>query len=184
MQTYAVSLHFSAEAENTIESLVQGLAQACKNDFRIKNKIPPHLTLGMYKAESEKVLLPAFESFCKGFSFAEREIIFARAETFMDKAIFLLPDKASESLLKEANQILCKEFSFVTQPANNGLYLPENYFPHIALGTGLSKPQLRTAKDCMDLMAEESYEKGIFAGVAFLALAKTKPYVVVERKYY
>lgn len=176
MQTFAVSLHFCAEAQNKIESLVQGLARACKNDFRIQNKIPIHMTLGMFKADNEKILLPAFESFCNAFSFAEREIIFDRAETFMDKALCLLPDKASEYFLKEANQILCKEFSCAAQPANKGFYLPENYFPHIALATGLSTSQLRAAKDFI------VFREGVFARSDFLALAKTKPYVVVERR--
>ncbi len=139
------------------------------------------MTLGMFKAESEKILLPAFETFCNAFSFAEREIIFDRAETFMDKALFLLPDKASESFLSKANQILCKEFSSTAHPANNGLYLPENYFPHIALATGLSTQQLRSAKD---FMAGENFGKGICTRADFLALAKTKPYAVVERRGY
>ncbi len=49
-RTYSVSLFFDEKSTAELEALILQVAQITKNDYVVKNKIPPHITIGMFKA--------------------------------------------------------------------------------------------------------------------------------------
>lgn len=75
-------------------------------------------------------VVQAQETFC---------VHFTEIGSFKDKVLFLKPENHAElvKLNKELHTRVLPEF----ESAQNGFYLPENFFPHTTLATGLSKSQ-------------------------------------------
>ena len=63
--TYAVTLYFDDEASVTINNLTASLAQIINNDYMLANKVPAHLTLGMFHVEDSDLQKLNFETFAK-----------------------------------------------------------------------------------------------------------------------
>ena len=65
--TYAVSLHFTPDVNKIITSAVNAIAEVTGNSFIIKNKIPPHVTIGAFHAvkDEEARLIQMVEEFTK-----------------------------------------------------------------------------------------------------------------------
>ena len=135
--TYAVSLHPSKEAEEIIASAVKALADASGNDFIVKSRIPPHITLGAFHATKEKEA--RLLELVTDFSRMQRpgKIQFTGIGSFKKKVIFLKPQKDSflTKMNAELHKILLKEF----ERAENGYYLPQIWVPHTALATRVNQ---------------------------------------------
>lgn len=144
--TYAVTLYFDDDTSNEIRSLMRGLCDITKNDFMIQNEVPPHLTLGMFHVDEADVgkLETRFGEFVEAararlFAGNSSAISFTGFESFLDKVIFIKPEKSD--LLCELNVLLHENFLPYFEAADNRNYLPENWYPHIALGVKLSHEQ-------------------------------------------
>ena len=46
--TYAVSLHFTQDVNEIIFNTMTSIAELTGNDFMIRNKVPPHVTVGAF----------------------------------------------------------------------------------------------------------------------------------------
>ena len=142
--TYALSLCFDKPSCERIRALVSELAQATGNDYLIKNDAPAHLTLGMFHVADENVpaLRSAAADFAKeiGRSFS---LSFGGTDSFLDKVIFLSLKKDSASFLrlKELNAALHQTLLPQFEPGGNRNYLPESFFPHVALAVKLTREQ-------------------------------------------
>ena len=64
--TYEVSLYFEKDSELKIKNLIRQIADVTQNFYRIEKEIPPHITLGMFKAtetqKSKSHLIPVIEA--------------------------------------------------------------------------------------------------------------------------
>ena len=141
--TYAITLYFDDDTTEWIRTLTAQLAEVTENDFMTANNVPPHLTVGMFhvgEADVEK-LKTLFEEFVT----AAREdnstfdISFSGFESFLDKVIFIKPEV--DEKLAALNKLLHEKFLPHFEPGDNRNYLPENWYPHIALGVKLSHEQ-------------------------------------------
>lgn len=144
--TYAVTLYFDEKTAGEISSLTKELCDVTGNDYMIENSVPPHLTLGMFhvnEANEEKLekLFVEFVAAAKAklFSVNSDEISFSDFESFLDKVIFIKPEKSD--LLCGLNVLLHEKFLPDFEAADNRNYLPENWYPHIALGVKLTHEQ-------------------------------------------
>ena len=179
MQTFAVSLHFSPQSEKLLNVLINNLADATGNNFRIDGRIMPHLTLGMFHAESAEQLMLPVGKFVQEISVKQAEqikqtmVMFDRAEIVKNKAVFLLPSAECTTLLCKWNAALHEIMRPYSSVANNGFYLPEYFMPHIALATGLSCEQAKAAAGFIAQM-----ELPITVEGSCIILAQCKPYVV------
>ena len=144
--TYAITLYFDDDTTEWIRTLTAQLAEVTENDFMTANNVPPHLTVGMFhvgEADVEK-LKALFEEFVT----AAREdnstfdISFSGFESFLDKVIFIKP--AVDENLSSINKLLHEKFLPHFEPGDNRNYLPENWYPHIALGVKLSHEQFES----------------------------------------
>lgn len=154
--TYEVSLCFDEESELKIWKLIRQVSEITNNFYRIEKEIPPHITLGMFRATEtqrgslvEKVQRFSFE-FQKNFSVEQKTIELNCLDSFKNRILFLTlqNDKSFKNqnqkndVLFELNKILHCEILQDFVPANNNLYLPNNFFPHCTIATGLSLAQM------------------------------------------
>ena len=141
--TYAITLYFDDDTTEWIRTLTAQLAVVTENDFMTANNVPPHLTVGMFHVGEADVenLKALFEEFVT----AAREdnstfdISFSGFESFLDKVIFIKP--VVDENLSSINKLLHEKFLPHFEPGDNRNYLPENWYPHIALGVKLSHEQ-------------------------------------------
>ena len=142
-RTYSVSLILDDSTAEKILSVQKELARITQNDNLAKNPPPPHITLGFFHAKDEDFpkLKELFEEFSKSAGQAF-DIDFGQPDSFLDKVIFLSVKKDSASLprLKTLNSALHEKFS-VFEAGGNRNYLPNNFFPHVALAVKLTKDQ-------------------------------------------
>ena len=175
MHTYSISLHFSLESFELINSWVLSLAQFTGNDFRVRKQAFPHLTMGMFHAENDDSLVLPFGQYAGMLRGQHGKIVCTHAEVVKKKAVFLMADSQSEGRLHLWNRLLhdCLQPSF--SAANNGLYLPVHFVPHIALATGLSSALAKKAS----LFLEEM-KMPVPVDIASIVLAHCKPYQMIQ----
>ena len=171
--TYAITLYFDDATSTVIKELTALLADVTGNDFMTANSVPPHLTLGMFHANDADVgnLKTQFENFVStvragNFSF---DISFSGFESFLDKVIFIKP--MVDENLSELNKLLHEKFLPHFEPADNRNYLPENWYPHIALGVKLSHEQFEKG---MEFLKDQP--SGRCARITTIGLACCNPY--------
>lgn len=176
MKTFAVSLHFSPKSEELLNIQINNLADATGSNFRVDSHIMPHLTLGMFHAESADELMLPVGKFVQQISIEQVKqtmVMLDKAEMLNNKAVFLLPSAECTTLLCKWNAVLHEIMSPYSSVANNGFYLPEYFMPHIALATGLSCEQAKAAAGFIAQM-----ELPITVEGSCIILAQCKPYVV------
>ena len=143
--TYAVSLHFGREVNEIIYSAMTSIADQTGNRFMIENKVPPHITIGAFHAarDDEGKLLQLVEDFA-----GEQEagaVQFCEVGNFNNKVLFLRPEK--NSFLTKINAELHNLLLPIFSKAENGYYLPDIWFPHTTLATGLNPSQFEKARE-------------------------------------
>lgn len=172
--TYAVSLHFSQNINKIITSAVTSIAEETGSRFIIENKIPPHVTIGAFRAtkEKEQKLIRLVEDFSK--SQKSGTVHFNEIENFKGKVLFLKPEK--DEFLSEMNKslhaLLLQEF----EKGENGWYLPDIWFPHTTLSTRLNQSQFPKA-----LAIAEKIPLPLTAEVCEIGLYKCSPFLELKR---
>ncbi len=171
--TYAITLYFDETTTSAIRMLTVQLAKVTGNDFMTANNVPPHLTVGMFHVGEADVgkLKRQFEDFVSAvrggdFSF---DISFSGFESFLDKVIFIKPEV--DEKLSSLNRLLHEKFLPYFEPADNRNYLPENWYPHIALGVKLSHEQFEKGMEFLKTVAFNNK-----APVISIGLAQCNPY--------
>ena len=174
--TYAITLYFDEDTTSAIRTITARLADITGNDYMTANSVPPHLTLGMFHVVDADVgkLKALFEDFVSavrngGFSF---DISFSGFESFLDKVIFIKPEV--DETLERLNKLLHESFLPYFEPADNRNYLPENWYPHIALGVKLSHEQFEKGMEFLKVMPS-----GRCARITTIGLACCNPYTPI-----
>lgn len=141
--TYAVSLHFEQAVNEIIFNTMTSIAEQTGNDFMIKNKVPPHVTIGAFHGnkETEEKLIQIVEDFSKTQN--SGLVRFSEVGNFNEKVLFLRPEKDEflTTINNELHKIILPEF----EAGENGYYVPEIWFPHTTLATGLNQTQYAKA---------------------------------------
>lgn len=172
--TYAVSLHFGQEVNEVIYSAMNKIADQTGNRFMIENKVPPHITIGAFHAarDDEGKLLQLVEDFARGQQAAS--VQFCEVGNFNNKVLFLRPEKNSflTTINAELHDLLLPVFS----KAENGYYLPDIWFPHTTLATGLNSSQFEKA---LQIAGEISLP--LEAAVGELAVYQCSPFEELQK---
>lgn len=154
-QTYSVSLFFDEKSTAELLDFILQVAQITKNDYVVKNNIPPHITLGMFKAtkNQEWQLVEIIQKFNSEFQpfFEKKEnvLCFEKLDILKNKIAFL-SFAADQSIIFELNQKLHNSLLPDFPAACNNLYLPQVFFPHCTVATGLSKTHLALLQDAQN----------------------------------
>lgn len=182
--TYAISLFFDDDSTQNLNSLINSIAEITENFYVVENRIPPHITLGMFKGtkESEEKLCEFIKKMNEDFNldFLEKTIALDKLDFFNNKIAVLCSSQKKD----------CKEISFLYElnknlhnlllplpdfaAACNNLYLPENYFPHCAVASGLSSTQLKKL-----LQKQTELNLPLEVHPQKISLAIRKPYKII-----
>ena len=142
--TYAVSLSFNVSFSKSVSALVSSLEHTTGNTTLSEKHAPVHLTLGMFHVADEKVLelRALFEDFAQEVG-RRLSVDFDGVDSFKQKVIFLSINKESDSFEKlkrlnvRLNELLLPHF----ESGGNRNYLPQVFFPHVALAVKLTHEQ-------------------------------------------
>ena len=166
--TYAITLYFDDATTKAIRQLTAQLAEVIGNDYMTANNVPPHLTLGMFHVIEADVgkLKSQFEFFVSAVKDVNSNLIisFSDFESFLDKVIFIKPEV--DEKLSSLNRLLHEKFLPYFEPADNRNYLPENWYPHIALGVKLSHEQFEKGMEFLKTVAFNNKASVISIGLA------------------
>lgn len=141
--TYAVSLHFTQDINEIIYNTMTSIAELTGNDFMIKNKVPPHVTIGAFHGtkETEEKLIQIVKEFSR--THQSGLVRFSEVGNFNGKVLFLKPEKDNflSTINNELHKVILPEF----KAGENGYYVPEIWFPHTTFATGLNQTQFSKA---------------------------------------
>ena len=149
-RTFAVSLIFDEPSSQEISSARSKLSSATGSAHIAGQDAPPHITLGMFHATEESLdeVGRLFGDFTKDAPNAFRAD-FSGTDFFKEKVIFLSINKTTESYKKIAalNETAHRIFLPRFEAGGNRNYLPESFFPHVALASKLGKSGFEKGKD-------------------------------------
>jgi hypothetical protein len=180
--TYAISLFFDDDSTQNLNSLINSIAEITGNFYVVENHIPPHITLGMFKGtkDTEQKLCEFIKKMNDDFKsdFLENPIALDKLDFFKNKIAFLCSaekkDCEENSFLYKLNKNLHNLLLPNFMPACNNLYLPENYFPHCAVASGLSSIQLKKL-----LQNQDKLTLPITVFSQKISLAIRRPYKII-----
>ena len=172
--TYAVSLHFTPDVNEIIFNIMASIAELTGNDFMIKNKVPPHVTIGAFHGtkETESKLIRIVEEFTK--TQKAGVIRFTEIGNFNQKVLFLKPEK--DEFLSAINDNLHKLIIPEFEAGENGYYVPEIWFPHTTLATGLNQAQFSKA-----LELAEKISLPLEANISNIGFYQCSPFLELNR---
>lgn len=154
-RTYSVSLVFDEKSTVELSNFILQVAQITKNDYIVKNNIPPHITIGMFKATKNQegqlveIIKKINSDFQPIFEKKENVLCFEKLGTLKNKIAFL-SFATKQSLIFSLNQKLHNSLMPDFPAACNNMYLPQVFFPHCTIATGLSKTQLALLQDAQN----------------------------------
>ncbi len=184
--TYSVSLCFDFDSSENILALQRKIAELSGNDFLIKNSVPPHITIGMFHATKNKAemgeLKKAFEGFAE-FAGSSFELNFGGIDSFCEKVVFISVKKDSDSFihLKKLNSALHEKMLKNWEPGANGNYLPEKWFPHVALAVKLTKSQYQKVMEIGGTAFSDLCTPVFHSKINAISLAECHPYTEICR---
>ena len=162
--TYAISLFFDEQSTVKLTSLINSVAEITDNFYVVKNNIPPHITLAMFKEKTQPQQSVQTEQNLE---------IFKNKNLFLHSTEFTTENKQN-NLIYSINAKLHNNLHTNFTPASNNLYLPQNYFPHCAIATGLTTSQQKTL-----LQNKEKLNLPITVIPKNISLAIRHPYKII-----
>ena len=172
--TYAVSLHFTQDVNEIIFNTMSSIASLTGNDFMIKNKVPPHVTIGAFHGtkETEDKLIRIVKEFSK--QQPSGAVRFTELGNFNQKVLFLKPEKDVflSTINVELHKIILPEF----EAGENGYYVPEIWFPHTTLATGLNQTLFSKA-----LELAEKIKLPLEAKISNIGFYQCSPFLELNR---
>lgn len=134
---YAVVLYFDQTSEKKLLGLMKTLVDSGMNDYMIDNKIPPHITLTVFRKEKATGIKERIEDFAARIQ--KQHLSLTSIGFFNPRVIFLSP-VINNFLLESCSQIY-ETMSEITSDFA-AVYLPNQWVPHVALGVRLEPQEL------------------------------------------
>ncbi len=138
---YLISAYFDERSENTLQKLIDLIAESTGNRFMTENKVPPHLTLCALETKSPDELASRLKEISKNMRGGEVPIV--AVGEFFPYVIFASP--LMNRYLNEISKTVLDCVKKIPEVSVNRFYTTGNWFPHITLGKTLSKEELRLA---------------------------------------
>ena len=167
---YLISVYFDEQTDNKIRSYMKQIAKHTGNLAMIEGNVPPHITVGAFKADSEEKAKTVFANITK--QAGAGEIQWVSVGTFLPRVLYLMP--VLNEYLHHLLVITTKEMS-KQEVLINSQYQPFSWLPHATLGKALNIEEMRTAFEVMQSQFAPFESK-----VTKIGLAKTSPYKDLE----
>lgn len=164
---YLLSIYFDYETDTKIRSYMRQIAKHTGNTAMIDGEIPPHITISEFNVASEQIAIELFDRIAGKISAGTLQWV--SVGVFFPKVIYLMP--LLNEYLHELSKKAYEEISSYEGAVLNPYYLPFHWVPHVSIGKGLEKEQMKRAF----LIMQNQF--GVFgSAVVKVGLARTKPY--------
>ena len=171
MSDYAIALQFDTQTQHTLQAMIDKIADATGVGYMQSAHVPPHLTLSMVLGKNEQEILHQVEK--AAVMLPSEKLYFAFIGAFTPFSIFTAP--VMNEFLLNANSALNEAIQKVATAGNRGLYLPNNWVPHIALAVKLTNNTLKKA-----FAVVQELFKPFTAKAERLIFAKCEPYTELK----
>lgn len=163
---YLISAYFDKNTTKHLARLINTVAQKCGNTYMVDNHVPPHMTISNFEIRDPYNLIEDFNRL-KNFSAGDINIISVGA--FLPYVLYASP------VLNNYLQILAENTYEILSTRNDvtisKCYKPYQWFPHITLGKKLSKEEMQTAFEAMQI-----HFSPIAGKIVRLGLSETNPH--------
>ena len=168
---YLISIYFDEETNRKIRNYIKQIAKHTKNTIMLDGDVPPHITIGAFRVESEEVAKEIFQDITSGI--LPGKIHWVTVGSFLPNVIYISP--ILNEYLQQLSDINKKVLNKVDGVWVDKRYTPYSWYPHTTLGKCLKKEQLVTAFKVLQ------NQFAPFEGqVTKIGLATTNPYRDVE----
>lgn len=167
---YAVALYFNNDTESQILQFIRSIVDIGANTYMLDNSIPPHMTISLFSAEDQAVVVKPYMSFIRQVLCFD--VHFSSIDVFYPNVIYLAPKKTE--YMMQINQDFT-DLLIRNEIMINAYYLPQQWVPHVALGVQLNQSEMTMAYNAInnDFIP--------FSGrIDRIALAKCNPYKEID----
>lgn len=164
---YLVSLYFDNETTQQIMQYIKAVFVATGNNYMIKHKVPPHITISSFETENIEAVLPKLETCLEKLDTGEIQWIGTGA--FKTSTLYLVP--VLNRYLQEAAEAVYAVISVDNNIKVSKYYQPFQWLPHTTIGKRMDAQQLLKA-----FQAVQPDYKVITGRVVKVGLAKANPY--------
>lgn len=143
---YLISAYFDENTTKYLTRLINTIAQKCGNTYMLDNNVPPHMTVSSFEIREPYNLT---EDFYKLKNIGAGSINIISIGTFFPYVLYAAP--VLNEYLQSLAEITYEVLSSRNDVTINKCYKPYQWFPHITLGKKLSKAEMQTAFEAMQL---------------------------------
>ena len=168
---YLISIYFDEVTEKRISSYMKQIGKATGNMLMLEGKVPPHITIAAFHAESDSTAREIFLG--RRECLKAGNIQWVSVGMFLPGVIYITP--ILNEYLHQLSELFDKEMNDKSGVSVDCRYRPFNWLPHSTLAKHLTAEQLTTALSIM----QNNFAP--FEGrVTKIGLAKTNPYTDLE----
>jgi hypothetical protein len=164
---YLISIYFDEKTESKIRSYMKQIARHTENAHMLDGDVPPHITIGGFKTNSEEKAKELFFNITKKVS--SKSIQWVSVGTFLPGVLYITP--ILNEYLHELSGIYNNEVKKYDNLQVDQRYLLFKWLPHTTLGKHLTGLQMKKAFEVM-----QSQFAPFEGRVVKIGLAKTNPY--------
>jgi len=163
---YLISAYFDENTTKHLTRLINTIARECGNTYMTDNHIPPHMTVSSFEIREPYNLK---EDFNKLKNIGSGDINIISIGTFLPYVLYAAP--VLNQYLQTLAESTCEILSTRNDVTISKCYKPRQWFPHITLGKKLSKEEMQTAFEAMQL-----HFSPIAGKIVRLGLSDTNPH--------
>lgn len=168
---YLISVYFDEATDCKMRGYMKQIAKHTGNAAMLEDKVPPHITIGAFRTESEETARDIFRRITEQIS--KGEVHWVTVGSFLPNVIYLSP--ILNEYLQMLSDINKKELNRSENVWIDKRYEPYSWYPHTTLGKKLTKEQLLKAFEVLQ------NQFAPFRGqVVKIGLAATNPYRDLE----
>lgn len=163
---YLISAYFDQNTTKHLTRLINTVAQKSGNTYMTDNNVPPHMTISSFEMRDPYNLI---EDFNKLKNIGAGDINIISVGAFLPYVLYASPvlNNYLQTLAENTYKILTSRDDI----AINKCYKPYQWFPHITLGKKLSKEEMQTAFEAMQI-----HFSPIAGKIVRLGLSETNPH--------
>lgn len=168
---YLISIYFDEGTEYKFRGYMKQIAKHTKNTTMLEGNVPPHITIGAFRAETEMIAREIFHGITRQVS--KGEVHWVTIGSFLPGVIYVSP--ILNEYLQQLSDINKKELNKKESIWTDQRYEPFSWYPHTTLGKKMTKEQLITAFQVL-----QNQFAPFIGKVVRIGLAATNPYRDLE----
>ena len=163
---YLISAYFDEATTKQLTRFINTIAQKSGNTYMTDNNVPPHMTVSSFETREPANLI---EDFNRLRNIGTGNVNIISVGQFLPYVLYAAPvlNRYVQNLAEKTYEMLSQRDDVTISKC----YRPYQWFPHITLGKKLSKEEMQTAFEAMQI-----HFIPVSGEIVRLGLAKTNPH--------